>query len=295
MHFIALSVLFSVAVSVLLRLARRFDIDVGQAVAINYAVAAVLSVLLLHAPVSPWRLAPGRHFVDGWPVFVGLAILLPSIFMALAHSVRRVGVARTDAAQRLSLILPLMAAFTLFGEAWSWLRGAGLMLGLLAVGLLLRRGRIEDVADHAPRRGDAWWPALVFVGMGVIDILFKQLAQLSDLPYTSAMLAVFALSFVVAALALLVQGLRGCLRLGWRHGAAGVALGALNFGNILFYIQGHRALPEHPAMVFAGMNIGVLAVGTLVGVWGFGERLSPANRVGLALAAVAVLVLTAAV
>lgn len=293
MHFIALSVLFSVAVSVLLRLARRFDIDVGQAVAVNYAVAAVLTVVWLQAPLTPWRVAPGRHLAAGWPVLAGLAVLMPSMFVVLAQSVQRVGVARTDAAQRLSLVLPLLAAFTWFGEAWSWTRGAGLVLGLLAIGLLLQRNRPEAGASEARRR-DAWWLGVVCLGMGVIDILFKQLTQWPGVPYTSAMLAVFTLAFVVAVLMVVVRYMRGRAHPAGRHLFAGLLLGVLNFGNILFYLQGHRALPRHPAIVFAGMNMGVLAVGTLVGVGCFGERLAPANRAGLVVAAMAVAVLAIA-
>jgi multidrug transporter EmrE-like cation transporter len=40
--------------------------------------------------------------------------------------------------------------------------------------------------------------------------------------------------------------------------------------------------------VFAGMNIGVVVLGALVGVFAFGERTSVWNRVGLGLAVVAI-------
>jgi drug/metabolite transporter (DMT)-like permease len=72
----------------------------------------------------------------------------------------------------------------------------------------------------------------------------------------------------------------------------GVVLGLFNFGNIVFYLRGHRALPQHPALVFASMNLGVVVLGALVGVLVFRERLSRVNLVGLLLALLAIGLLT---
>ena len=69
---------------------------------------------------------------------------------------------------------------------------------------------------------------------------------------------------------------------------AGLLLGTLNFANILFYVKAHRALPDHPAVVFSMMNIGVVVLGTLVGVLGFGERLGRLNLLAIPLAIIAI-------
>ncbi len=53
-------------------------------------------------------------------------------------------------------------------------------------------------------------------------------------------------------------------------------------------MRAHQHLPDSTAVVFAGMNIGVVVLGALVGVLAFGERTSVWNRVGLALAVVAI-------
>jgi len=65
-------------------------------------------------------------------------------------------------------------------------------------------------------------------------------------------------------------------------------LGLLNGGNILFYVHAHQALPESPATVFAGMNIGVVVLGAAVGIIVFGERTRLLNRIGLAIAVLAI-------
>jgi drug/metabolite transporter (DMT)-like permease len=279
MIFVLLSVLCSVLVSVLLKLARRLQIDVGQAIAWNYLVTSALTA---------WLLRPGLGTLRGpgvpWPALVALGILLPTIFLALAAAVRHAGIVRSDAAQRLSLLLSLLAAFVLFGEQLTAIKVAGIALGLLALlGMIWRSGNVVTTTGVA-----GWlYPVLVFVGFGVIDILFKRVA-LAGIPLGDSLQAMFALALLVAFAMQLWRRLRQRVRFTSRSALAGVALGVANFGNILFYLRGHRALPAHPALVFASMNIGVVALGAVVGLLLFRERLSRLNLAGVALAVVAI-------
>jgi len=70
--------------------------------------------------------------------------------------------------------------------------------------------------------------------------------------------------------------------------------GLFNLGNSLFYLRAHQALPHAPSLVFAGVNLGVVALGAGVGMLAFRERLGRINLVALglvALLAIAVLAL----
>ncbi|KZC43423.1 MULTISPECIES: EamA family transporter [Rhodanobacter] len=279
MIYVLLSVACSVLVSVLLKLARRFGIDVGQAIAWNYVVAGALTTWLLQpTPVS--LRGPGVP----WLALAALGILLPTIFLALAASVRHAGIVRSDAAQRLSLLLSLLAAFALFGEQLTAFKALGVVLGLLALlGMVWRSGH-----DNAERGTAGWlYPLAVFTGFGVIDILFKRVAQ-AGVPLGASLQAMFALALLVAFALQLWRRARGQTRFTARNALAGLLLGLANFGNILFYLRGHRALPEHPALVFASMNLGVVALGALVGLLLFRERLSRLNLAGVALALLAI-------
>lgn len=288
MIYIALSVVCSVVVSVLLKLMPRHGVDIRQAITGNYLVAMLLTLALLDPHPSLLEL-PAAH--PAWRVLVALGILLPSMFLVLAHSVRRAGVVVTDAAQRLSLLLPLLAAFTVFGELFTWRKGVGIVIGLAAIACLVRRNR----GDEAPAGADGWWwPLIVFAGMGAIDILFKRIAQLTGVPFADVLLAAFALAFVLATFAMIALFARGRMQWRWRNIGGAVLVGVFNFGNILFYVQAHRHLAQDPALVFSAMNIGVIVLAALVGAGWLGERLGQINRLGLALAVVAVLVLATA-
>ena len=285
MSFLLAAALCSVLVSVLLKLARRLAVDVGQAIAWNYVVAAALSAWVFAPAPAALHAAMGT-----WPALLGLGVLLPTIFLALAGSVRHAGIVRSEVAQRLSLLLSLLAAFALFGEALSGPKLIGIALGLLALAALVWRP--APTAGEAIATATARWgyPLLVFVGFGVIDVLFKRVAQ-TGVPLGAALLAMFALALAVS---LVLQGwrlARGATRLDVRSLAAGALLGLLNFGNILCYLRAHQALPGQPALVFAGMNLGVVGLGALAGLVVFRERLSRFNLAGLLLAVAAIALL----
>ena len=61
----------------------------------------------------------------------------------------------------------------------------------------------------------------------------------------------------------------------------GIVLGVLNFFNILFYIKAHQSFAGNPTLVFAGMNIGVICLGTIIGALVFKEKISKLNWIGI--------------
>ncbi|MDQ7990900.1 MAG: DMT family transporter [Candidatus Dactylopiibacterium sp.] len=284
MIHVLLAAACSVLVFVLLKLARARGVDVAQAVTWNYLAASVLCALLLRPPMASLQ-----HPDAPWGPLLALGVLLPSLFIVMAFAVREAGIVRTDIAQRLSLLLSLAAAFVFFGEQPGPVKLAGLALGLVAVLCILLRP-VGATPLH-PRA----LPALltVWAGLAVVDVMLKKIAA-AGTPSGASL----QVSFVIALLCMLLwqgsRALRGQTRFTLRNFGAGLLLGALNFGNILFYVMAHKALPSQPAVVFASMNIGVVVLGTLVGAFGFGERLSRLNWLGIALAVVAIALITLA-
>lgn len=287
--YLPASVTCSVTVAVLLKLARRYEVDVRQAVAVNYAVAALLCWGVLR-PDPSTLVTPHTP----WAVLAALGVLLPSVFLAMAAAVRHAGIVRSDAAQRLSLFIPLLAAFLLFGEPVSGRKLAAILLAFSALACLLRRTGSGYSASGGAAAGPAapvgrslWvWPLAVWAGYGVIDILFKQVARAG-----TAFAGGLLLAFVLAGLLMLAYLLARRVRWERRHLLAGVALGLANFGNILTYIRAHQSLPEHPALVFASMNMGVITLGTLVGALAFREPLTRVNALGIVLALAAIVLM----
>ncbi|VEH66977.1 drug/metabolite transporter [Rodentibacter pneumotropicus] len=119
MYNLILAILFSVSVSVLLKIARKKNIIVEQAIAFNYIVALSLSYFLLKPDFKGLEFTNYIAQSDSVPIFFALGLLLPSVFIIMSKAVEFAGIVRSDAAQRLSLFLPILAAFLIFHETLS--------------------------------------------------------------------------------------------------------------------------------------------------------------------------------
>lgn len=279
MMYLMIAVLCSVAVSVLLKVLRQKNIDIRQTIVAGYPVAFLLTWFLLKPDVNMMSSLGGA-----WVIIIALGVLLPAVFIILGRAIESVGMVATDAAQRLSLIIPIVAAFLLFGEVLTGTRIFGLALGFLALGALIYRpqqGQVSKQVKYTPL-----WLFGVWAGYGIIDILFKQVAkQGSAFPLT------LFVTFGLAGLLLFIYLLITRVRWQGKALAAGLLLGALNMGNIYAYVRAHQVLSESPSIVFTGMNVGVIAVATLIGVGVFKEQLNRVNIVGVLLAICCVAVL----
>lgn len=280
MIYILLSISCSVTVAVLLKLAKRYKIHVLQAVMWNYLTAVILSYIFFKPELKDLTVFPSQ-------LNITLGILLPLLFLVLAASVRNIGIVKTDIAQRLSLFIPILASLYLFGEHFSGLKIAGLLVGFVAIFLTLFRKSTESKEKYA-----YLYPVLVFIGFGSIDVLFKQLAQDKSIPYTTALLMIFCIAFVVALLVLLYTIFVKKQKVELVNFICGIILGGFNFGNILFYMKAHRSMAENPSTVFAAMNIGVILLGSLVGIILFKEKVSKLNYLGIAMALIAIVLIT---
>jgi drug/metabolite transporter (DMT)-like permease len=283
MLYVFLSICCSVIVSVLLKLAKRYQIDVFQAITWNYSMAILLTWFFFKPTIPSLQNAPIH-------IYLGLGVLLPLLFMVMAISVKVAGIVRTDVAQRLSLFIPLLASFLIFGDSLNKLKIIGLVIGFAAI-----LCSIPWQKKTANRRvySNAWiFLLIVFFGIGIIDILFKQVALFKEVPYTTSLFLIYILAFVIALIVLIFRVLTKKTKFSWPHIMFGWILGVANFGNILFYLKAHTSLSKSPSTVFSAMNIGVIALGTLVGLVVFNERLSVLNKVGVALAVIAIVVIT---
>lgn len=272
MMYLTMAVLCSVAVSVLLKILRQKQIDIRQTIVAGYPVAFLLTWFLLKPDLGAIN-----TLGDAWGVIIALGVILPTVFILLGRAIEAVGMVATDAAQRLSLIIPIVAAFLLFGEVLTGTRVFGLALGFLALGALVYRpqsGSINKVAKHTPL-----WLLGVWLGYGIVDILFKQVAK-----HGTAFPLTLFVSFGLAGLLLFIYLLFTRVRWQGEALAAGLLLGALNMGNIYAYVRAHQVLSESPSIVFTGMNVGVIAVATIIGVGVFKETLNRVNIIGLLLA-----------
>ncbi|PXY43640.1 DMT family transporter [Flavobacterium hydrophilum] len=271
MLFLILSIICSVAVGVIFKITRNYNCSPIQIITFNYVFALLFSYLTF----SPDLAEVSKN--DPWNIYAAVGVLLPVVFVFLAASIKHMGIVKTDAAQRLSLFIPILAAWFIFKEEFNFYKVIGLVIGFLALLFILRK--------PSENKQNKWiYPAIVLFGFGVIDILFKQIALYSTLPYTTSLFLVFNIALVVSLFIMIYDAVSKKVKPELKNILFGGLVGLFNFGNILFYLKAHQSFSENPSTVFAGMNMGVIVLGSLVGVLFFKEKLSKINFLGIILA-----------
>lgn len=282
MIYLLLSICCSVIVSVIIKVARSKCVNTQQLVLWNYPVAVLLTYFLL---------LPDFSGVDitalPFALYIPLGVMLPTMFIFIALSIQYSGIVKTDIAQRVSLVIPLIASFMLFDEALGSRSLIGVVLGFVAVLCSIswrgQRGRSDSKV--------ILYPLLVFAGMGGMDILFKQVTQYSREVYFVSLFIVFALAMAFGLLILLYKLYFKGEKLDRWAIVWGLGLGLFNFANIYWYMHAHRLLKDNPSVVFTTMDVGGIILGALVGTLFFKERLSLINKIGLGLAVISVLLI----
>ncbi|WP_439293909.1 EamA family transporter [Lonepinella sp. BR2882] len=282
MHFLILAILCSVSVSVLFKLSKRYNVATDQMVAFGYVVALSLSYFLLSPDFKGLGFTEFVLESESKPIFLTFGVLLPVGFIVMSKAVEHGGIVRTDAAQRLALFLQIIAAVVIFGEAITEMKTYGVIVAFFALfGLLYK---------PAGSMGNAKIAALSLAGVWLIwgstGILFKKIA-LQGGAFPATLFISFACAMVIMFTYLLIK------RTQWTAPSllAGILLGVLNFGNILFYIYAHQFYKANPTIVFATMDVGVICLGTVIGAFAFKERISKINIAGIILGVIAILLL----
>ena len=279
MFFLILSILCSVTVGVIFKVNRKYTLNTTQIVAWNYVFALLLCYFFY---------SPDLSAIDTsapWNIYIPLGILLPTIFLSLAASIKHMGIVKTDAAQRLSLFIPVLAAWLLFNEEFNTIKLIAFLIALPALILILSK--------KTDNLNNKWiYPAVVLVGFGAIDILFKQIALATSLPFPTSLFIVFGISLLIILAVILYEIALKKDPLKSNNFLFGALVGVFNFGNILFYLKAHQAFAKNPSTVFAAMNMGVIIIGSIVGIAVFKEKVSHYNYFGLLLAIVAIVLIT---
>ena len=293
---LALAVACSLAIAVLFKVAERRDLDRTALLTVNYAAAAALA-LGLQGVAPPEALTAGLVGLGVWQ-----GVLFIAGFWLFSRAIREAGMGLAAGVMRLSVVVPFVASWVVWGEVPDALGVVGLVLAGGAFFLVARpaaepAGKLGPPAPPgaAPAGHGGIGPvallALLFVSGGLVDVNMKvfQEAFAGRVPTATFLLFVFGVAFAVGLAAVAWTGLRTGR---WPRGevvAWGVALGLVNYGSAEFLL---RALDELPGPVaFPANSVAIVFGAALIGRFLWHERLSRANVAGLALAGLALVLL----
>lgn len=258
----------------------RWGIQTFQAVAANYILCVILGIWLMPAGQiltwsTPWL---------PWATFLGGFYIL--IFWMIGRSTQAVGVAPTAIAAKLSMFIPVAAAYTLYGDNFHTQSLFALLLAVFAITLTARK------TGEKRFQSKSWQlPVLIFISAGIADLLLKHIEISFLQPKDNALflIVLFGAAACIGWSGLLVGLFRKKTRIDGKSLAAGLLLGLTNFFSvygILFALKTFKA-----SSLFPLNNLAIILVSTALAALLFRERLQKRQYLGVFLALIAMLLL----
>jgi drug/metabolite transporter (DMT)-like permease len=207
----------------------------------------------------------------------------------LAYTAQRAGVSVAVLASRLSVAIPAILAFLLYGDSFNAVKTLGLAAALSSLYLCTATGRDFGVTRAWLRR---LLPILVFFMFGCHFTLLKftQARYLDSSSYHVYVTTSFCFAFMTSV-AIGLARIR--TRVGVRSGdlIAGGVLGLINYGAIYFLVKVLSLEGWQSSQLFPIYSVGVVSVSSLLAMILFKERLSRLKTFGLVVGLMAVALL----
>jgi len=284
MLYLILTVVLNVILFVLFKLFSKYNIDSLQAIVFNYLTCVITgSVLLGKFPVS--ATSPSQPWF-WWSVIMGAMFI--SLFNLIGWRTREDGITTTTIANKLSLVIPVIFSVWLYHEQMNVMKIAGIVLALPAVYFT------AHVKGENARPKSILWPAVLFIGSGLLDTLVKYVEQShlsTNDAQTSYTVHVFLSAFIIGFILLIVLKLMGKPEFAVRNIIAGVVLGIPNYFSIYFLIKFLHSEFLNSSAAIPVNNIGIVLLSTIVAILFFKEKETPQRIFGLALSIIAILLI----
>ena len=305
MIYLLASIVLSVLLLLNFRLFLRFHVNTVQAISLNYLVCFATGYAFLPTGVV-FSLDLGQTWT--W-VALGIGVAFVVTFLLSGESTQRNGITATSLANNLSLVIPVCVSLFVLGgggrvfDGWNYL---GLALAVVAVGLSTYKKSAPDEAQMAKTSGLlALLPVAVFLMYGFTNTMInvmnvRYIATGESTPSEStpgASPVVVTLTMVVGAivagtLLFAYRLIRGIDKFEKQNLIGAITLGVPNFLSFYTLVLALSAFKGNGAFVYPLYNIGVILLSAAAAALFFNEKLSTINKIGLALAIFAIMMIS---
>ena len=285
MIFLLLAILCSAALPLLFRAFDDWRVNLFWAIPANYFACIVVGLIFAPPPQHATELLSRPWFI--------LAILqgfvLAVNFYLLAYTAQRAGVSVAVLASRLSVAIPAILAFLLYGDSLNTVKVVGLAAALSSLYLCTATGQDFGVTRAWLRR---LLPILVFFMFGCHFTLLKftQARYLDSSSYHVYVTTSFFLAFVTSVV-IGIWKIRTGVEVRSGDLIAGGVLGLINYGAIYFLVKVLSLEGWQTSQLFPIYSVGVVSVSSLLAMILFKERLSRLKTFGLVVGLMAVALL----
>lgn len=290
--FLIVATVFAAMFSVLFKIFHIKGIDSNQAIFFNYLSAFVFG--LIFSFNGGMAVNPIKSFWFVPVLCIGLVFVLGMVM--LSESTKRVGVAISTVCSRASMIIPILVSYIMIegSDKPKWLP---ICLIIIAMTLTVW----TNTSSGGPRMSfrDVIAPISVFIMFGLSNSMIKVVQHKisatrigvpehevnSEISLVTAM--IFLTAMLLSSYSFFLKdksGNRSELKL--KNVLGGVALGTVNYFCTYLLMLSMKSIDS--SILFPLHNIGIVAIGTLVGVMAFHEKMRLHQVIGIIIAAGAI-------
>ena len=288
--YLFLAILANVAIFAIFRLIPRLKAVTLHTIVVNYWVCVATGALYsLNNP--NWNTI---SFSGPWvPWTLLLAVIFITTFMLMATTTQRISMTVATIATKMSLAIPVVFSLLFLGvqakayDGWNYL---GIALAFPAIALASWSKPNAATAAETPLWRRLALPFSLFLMGGLIDSLVN-FVNLNFVPNDFSPVFTVILFAVTGILGILILVVRREVP-SRRSVLAGIILGVPNYFSIFFVLRALADYNNDGALLYPLLNLGIILTSAVVGLLAFGERLTRTKIIGLALALLAITLLS---
>lgn len=275
MIWLLLNIFVSGLLYIIFRLFPKYGVDNLVAVIVNYLTATTLGLIIMETDIS------GIFMRPWFPAAFSMGIVFIFIFLLMAESSQVNGISMTSVANKMSLIIPVVAGIYLYSESITWMIILGIVFALISVVLTSIKEKGISISQNG-----YFMLALIFVGSGLIDTTMKYMQHHYLEPNESAafVMVIFMAAAIFGLLWMLISQRDRFRNFNKVSVLGGIALGIPNFGSIFFLIMALEHSGLQSSVLYPINNMGIVGFSALAGIILFKEKVSFLNFLGIILA-----------
>ena len=286
MIYLLLSILASTIIFIIFKLFEKFQINIFQAIVVNYCIAFTTGILSYNGTITISQLPN----LDWFYYTLILGALFIIVFNLMAITTQKSGLSVVSVATKMSVVVPVLFGLLYYNESLGTVKLIGIAIALIAVYLTSNKSNQGITVN----RKSIVLPILVFIGSGIIDTSIKFLEDTyvanNDVPLFSAI--IFLAAAIIGFIFIIIQIIRGSFNFEFKNIIAGICLGVPNYFSIYFLVKTLRSDILESSGIFAINNVSIVALSTFAGIFIFKEKLIRKNWIGIALAILSIILIS---
>ncbi|MDE5421860.1 hypothetical protein L3073_06545 [Ancylomarina sp. DW003] len=284
MFLILLAILSSTGILICFKSFEKFKIEILPAIVINYIIAGFLGYIISGKSISLQHI-----FEQDWLAFALLiGLLFIVVFFIIGKSFQKAGITITSLASKMSFIIPILFSILYFHESVNQLMIIGFTMAVLSIILA-----VYKPSNKSNKIKHLWLPISLFFGAGLVDTLVKYSQETFLTNGGSALfsLVLFAIAAIAGLISLYIKNRSLTELIKLKTLIGGSLLGIVNFGSLYYLIASLNDSGFKSSVVFSMVNIGIVSLSLIFGLFIYKEKISKLNYLGIALAFIAIIIL----